>query len=402
MKRLMTFVLLSGMILAGFSQVPTRWRGESGNGIYNETGLMKKWPPAGPEVLWTYEQLGVGHSSPVVSQGYLYASGMLGETGMLFKFGLDGKMIWQKAYGPEFNSSYTGTRGSPVVVGEKIYLVSGTGYLYCLHASDGSILWKKDLFSEFDASNITWGVNETPVVDGDVIYATPGGKTHNVVALNRHTGKLIWSSKGMGERSAYCSPLLLEHNGRKILVTHTASHVIGLDATSGNLLWSREQPNEYSVHANTPIYYRGSVFYFSGYGRGGGMLHLSQDGSTVTQSWSNPKLDSRMGGAVVVDGYIYMSGDYAREWRCADWESGKEMYASSELGKGVVIYADGMLYCYTERGELALVKADPSGFEVISKTKVQKGSEQHWAHPVIHQGVLYVRHGNAIIAYKIK
>ena len=109
-----------------------------------------------------------------------------------------------------------------------------------------------------------------------------------------------------------------------------------------------------------------------------------------------------MGGAVVVDGYIYMSGDKAREWRCIEWESGKEMYVSSELGKGVVIYADGMLYCYTDRGELALVKADPTGFKVVSKTKVTKGSEQHWAHPVIHEGVLYLRHGSALIAYKIK
>ncbi len=402
MKRLLTFILLSGLVSAGFSQGPTRWRGASGNGIYNESGLMKSWPIKGPEILWSYEQLGMGHSSAVVSQGFLYANGMIKETGMLFKFDLEGKLIWKKAYGPEFNSSYTGTRGSPVVVGEKIYLESGVGTLYCFHNSDGSILWKKDLLNDFDGSNITWGMNETPVVDGDVIYATPGGKLNNLVALNRHTGNLIWSSKGNGELSAYCTPLLIEHNGRKILVTHTASSVIGLDAKTGNKLWSQKQTNDTNVHANTPVYYKGAIFYFSGYGQGGGLLKLSQDGSSLTQTWFNKKLDSRMGGAVVVDGYIYMSGDYAREWRCVEWETGKEMYASSELGKGAVIYADGMLYCYTDQGELALAEADPSGFKVISKFKVSKGSEQHWAHPVIHDGVLFVRHGNALIAYKVK
>ena len=109
-----------------------------------------------------------------------------------------------------------------------------------------------------------------------------------------------------------------------------------------------------------------------------------------------------MGGAVLLDGYIYTSGDMNREWRCLDWESGKEMYASTDIGKGVVIYADGMLYCYSEKGELALVKPDPSGFNVVSKTKVTLGSEQHWAHPAIYDGVLYVRHGQALISYKIK
>ena len=113
-------------------------------------------------------------------------------------------------------------------------------------------------------------------------------------------------------------------------------------------------------------------------------------------------MDSRMGGAVLVDGYIYGSGDNHREWRCLEWKTGKEMYASSAIGKGNVIYADGMLYCYSERGELVLVKADPAGFDVVSKTRVSLGSEQHWAHPMIHQGVLYLRHGKALIAYKVK
>ena len=402
MKRLLVFLVVLGIFSAGFSQGPTRWRGPSANGIYNESGLLKSWPIGGPEELWSFENLGKGHSSPAVSEGFLYINGMIGETGMLYKFDLNGKLVWKRPYGPEFNSSYTGSRGSPVVAGDKVYLESGNGQLFCMAVSDGSILWMADLFKDFDGRNITWGVNETPVVDGDVIYATPGGRNNNVLALNRHSGKLIWSSRGKGELSAYCTPLLIDHRGRKILVTHTASWLIGLDALTGTMLWSVKQPNDYSVHANTPLYHEGAIFYFSGYGRGGGMLKLSQDGSSVSQSWEAPKLDSRMGGAVVADGYIYTSGDYAREWRCVEWESGKEMYASSELGKGAVIYADGMLYCYSDRGELALVKADPSGFKIAGKAIVEKGTEQHWAHPVIHEGVLYVRHGSALIAYKVK
>ena len=395
------FLVAAGLTGTALAQLPTRWRGPSGNGIYPETGLIKEWPSDGPGILWSYEGLGQGHSSAVVQGGFVYASGMIDETGYLFKFSPDGKLIYRKPYGPEFTQSWFGTRGSPVIMGDRIYLLSGHGQLVCCRTDDGSIVWSKELFRDLDGKNIEWGVNETVVVDGDLLYVTPGGRTNNVVALNRHNGKLIWSSEGRGELSAYCTPLLFVHNGRKILATHTASHLIGLDAATGELLWSRHQPNTWSVHANTPIYHDGELFYFSGYGQGGAKIRLSRDGSSVSEVWTTKTLDSRMGGAVLVDGYLYGSGDNNREWRCLDWTTGKEMYVSDEIGKGAVIYAEGMLYCYSDRGELALVRADPSGFRVVGKTLVSLGSEQHWAHPMIHDGVLYVRHGRALIAYDI-
>jgi hypothetical protein len=64
--------------------------------------------------------------------------------------------------------------------------------------------------------------------------------------------------------------------------------------------------------------------------------------------------------------------------------------------------ADGMFYCYSEKGEIGLVSANDSSFNVISKFQVPLGTEQHWSHPVISRGRLYVRHGNALIAYNLK
>jgi outer membrane protein assembly factor BamB len=182
----------------------------------------------------------------------------------------------------------------------------------------------------------------------------------------------------------------------------TADHIIGLDAKDGKMLWSHPQTNRYQVHANTPIYHDGGLFCFSGYGQGGVKLELSADGSSVSKAWFNEKLDSRMGGMVLVDGYLYGSGDNNRQWRCVDWKTGEEQYASTDIGKGVTIYADGMLYCYSDRGELGLAEATPKGFNLVSNTRVEMGSAQHWSHPAIHDGRLYLRHGNTLIAYKIK
>ena len=392
-------LLLTGYVI--HAQKPTAWR-DGNDGYYSETGLLKEWPANGPAILWSFEELGEGHSSPVFANNQIYIPTMIDGEGYIFVLSQDGKLNWKVNYGKEFTESYPGSRSSVTVAGNLMYMYSGLGELVCMDAGNGAEKWRKNVFQDFDGKNIQWGVTETVVIDGDVLYVTPGGTKNNVVALNRFNGNLIWSSAGLGELSAYCTPLLIDLPTRKLLVTHTADHLIGLDREDGKLLWTYPHTNQWFVHANTPVYSEGGLFCFSGWGQGGEKLTLSNDGSSIKEVWKNPKLDSRMGGMVLIDGYLYGSGDVGREWRCINWLSGEESYASGEIGKGVVIAAEGMLYCYSERGELALVKADPNEFKVISKTKVALGSAQHWAHPVINNGRLFVHHGNALIAYKIK
>lgn len=401
-KRSLLFLLLiTCLTITLNAQEPTVWRGGN-DGVYNETGLLKQWPADGPGVLWAYEDLGEGHSSPVFANNQIYISTMVDGEGYIYVLSEDGKLKWKVNYGKEFSESYPGARSSVVVAGDLMYMYSGHGDLVCMDASNGAEKWRKNAFTDFDGANITWGVTETVVVDGDKVYFTPGGKKNNMVALNRFSGDLIWSSGGKGELSAYCTPRLVELPARKLLVTHTADHIIGIDAENGTLLWDYPHTNRWNVHANTPIFYDGDLFCFSGYGQGGVMLDLSEDGSSIKEVWSKSELDSRIGGMVVIDGYLYGSGDNAREWRCVNWKTGEEKYTSKEIAKGAVIAADGMLYCYSERGELALVQATPNAFEMVSETRVTKGAAQHWAHPVIHDGKLFVHHGNALIAYKIK
>jgi len=337
----------------------------------------------------------------VIAGDKIYITGMEGETGYVYALDKTGRFLWKAAYGPEYSTSYPGARSSATVAGELLYMLSGRGVLVCMSAEDGAVKWSKDLFKDFDGRSIRWGITETVVVDGNKVYCAPGGSTNNIIALDRYSGDLIWSSAGKGDVSAHCTPLLIDLPKRKILVTMMANNILGLDANTGKLLWSHPQTNQYSIHANTPIFNEGGVFCFSGYGRGGVKLQLTDDGSTATKKWFCNTLNSRIGGAVIIGGHIYGSGDSDREWQCIDWETGIQKYTTSEIGNGVVISADGMLYLYSQRGELALVKPGAHAFEVVGKTKVRHGSGQHWAHPVIHDGRLYLRHGNALVAYKI-
>ncbi len=401
-KKISLFIVLVMAVMTLFSQEVTHWRGPLANGTYPEKGLLKVWPSDGPVLLWSFDELGQGHSSATVTADAVYIPTMLDGKGYIFKLTRDGKQVWKVAYGDEFVESFPGSRSSVTVAGDLIYMLSGYGKLVCLRAADGKEVWTASLLKDYDGNNITWGVTETVVVDGDRIYCTPGGKVNNVIALDRFTGKLLWSSTGKGELSAYCTPLLVTLPQRRILVTHTQASIIGIDLADGKMLWSYPHPNQWSVHPNTPLYNDGMLFCYSGYGQGGVMLKLEDGGANVSRVWSSASLDPRLGGAVAVNGYIYGSGDNNRAWQCLDWKTGEKKYESTEIAKGDVIYADGMLYCYSERGELALVPATPEGFNPVSRTRITRGSEQHWAIPVIHDGVLYIHHGTSLMAFKIR
>ena len=383
------------------AQIARNWRGTERLGIYHERGLLQEWPAGGPEMLWAYERLGSGFSSPVVANGNIYITGKEDGTGYVYKLSMEGDLVDRFAYGPEFHGEgYPGSRNSPAVVDDSIYIVSSNGVLVCMDANTGRITWRRDLFNDFDGRNIRWGLTENLLVDGDRIFCAPGGRKYNIVALNRHDGKVIWASEGTGEVSAYCSPLLVDHHGRKMLITHMENHIVGVSAYTGRLMWSHPHRNRWDVHPNTPIYNQGSVFAFSGYGQGGVKLQLNSAGNAVSVEWTND-LDNQIGGAVLIDGYIYGSGHRNRFWLCVDWETGETIYRSSDIAKGTVIWADRRLYCYSDRGELALVEPSPDGFNIRGQTNITLGSGQHWAHLVIDSGVLYVRRGNALMAFKI-
>ncbi len=402
MKRIAGLLFFIGFLsIISKGQEATQWRGNNSAGIYSVEQLLPVWPPEGPKILWTFNGLGKGFSSTAFANNKIYINGMIDGQAVLFVLDLNGKELQQFKYGKEFEESYPGVRSTPTIVGNLAYLLTGNGKMVCLDLKSGKPVWEKELFSQMDGANITWGITETPVIEGDKLFLTPGGKTNNVVALNRMTGETIWNCTGLGELSAYCTPLLVKFPSRQLLVTHMANHVLGIDAADGKLLWTFEHPNQWAAHANTPVFYDGGILLFSGWGQGAEKLKLSADGSEITKEWVLKSFDNRQGGAVVINGFLYGTGDADRTWQCIDWKTGVKKYSSAQFSKGAVIAANNQLIGYTEKGELFMAEANPDEFKVISSTKVTLGTEQHWAHPVINKGVLYIRHGNTLIAYKI-
>lgn len=402
MKKVLYFSLILMFSTQIFAQ-KVQWRGENRDGIYPSTGLLDEWPEEGPELLWHFDKLGKGYSSVAVTDDKIITTGMEEDnTGFVYALNHKGKLLWKKAYGKEWTDSFEGTRTTPMIDGDRMYFISAFGKVFCMNVNAGTIVWEKDVLTELDGVNIKWGITENLLVEDGKVICTPGGENANVVALDKKTGDVIWKCAGKGEISAYCSPQIIDLGVRKLLVTHTKSKILGIDFKTGKLLWSHDQPNKWSVHANTPIYHDGHVYCFSGYGKGGVLLQLSDDGSSKTEVWRNETMASRMGGAILMDGRIYGSGDVDKSWQCLDWDTGKVLYKTTEIGNGTVSAADGKLYCYSERGELAMLIPQENSFKVAGKIRVPHGSMQHWAHLVIKDGILYLRHGNSLMAYNIK
>jgi hypothetical protein len=400
MKRV--FVLCFSLLALSLSAQNIQWRGIDRSGVYTEKGLLKSWPASGPKLLWHYDGLGEGHSSVAIDSDKIYLTGLSDGKGFIYVFDLSGKLLNKKEYGPEWTESYNGPRGTVTVNEGKLYLISGVGDIYCFNTNNLNLVWKKNMIKDYNSSNIKWGICEAPLIIGDKLIATPGGTTNNMVALDKNTGKLIWSSLGEGDLSAYCSPLFISDQQVPLIVTMTANHIIGVDAGTGKKLWSHPNKNRHSVHANTPVYGNNMILCTSGYGRGSTMLRLTNGGRSIQEAWFSDQLDSRIGAMVKVGNYVYGSGDTKRFWFCVDWNTGQIKWQEKDLAMGNIIANDGMLYCYTDRGDMILAKATPEKFDIISRYSITMGTEQHWAHPVLYKGVMYLRHGNTLMAYNIK
>ncbi len=383
------------------SQDFVQWRGVDRDGKYQESNLLKEWPAEGPELLWHFDELGEGHGSAAVTENIVYTTGTLNEITYVFAFTHQGNLLWKSEVGREWVESWPGVRTTPLIKGGKLYLMTGYGLIVCMNASDGSKIWDVDIMTEYEGRNIVWGMCENLLIEDEKLFCTVGGLDANVIALHKDSGKLIWKSKAKGEKSAYNTPGLIEHAGLKILVTMTEFSILGIDAQTGEMLWSHPQTNQYAVHANSPLFKDGKLYVVSGYGRGGVMLQLSDDGKSITELWRNESLDSRMGGVILDNGRIYGGGDKSRKWVCLNWNTGEELYSSKEVSSGNLIMADGLLYWYGTRGELVLVEPTDDSFKVISQFKVPFGTAQHWAHLVIANKNLYVRHGNSLMVYSI-
>lgn len=382
-----------------------QFRGVGREGLFEESGLLKAWPAEGPPVAWVAEGMGAGYSSAAIAGNTIYVTGR-GEDGQgyLSLLDLKGKLKKKIPYGPETDENQaTGSRGTPTVDGDSVYIISALGVVSCLRMPDGVKMWEVDMTKEFGAELPRWHFAESVLIDGANAICTPGSPSTGMAALNKLTGAVVWKSKSFSEKASYCAPSAVDHGGRRIILTMTGISIVGLDAKTGALLWKCGHTTKHNIQAVAPIYRDGLVYYTAGYSSGSVVLKLTADGSGVTPVWRDAALDCQHHGVIPLDGYIYGTGHKQSELLCLEMKTGNVAWRTQDVTQGMIVYADGMLYVYEgpRKGVVSLVKATPTGFERTGSFKVTQGTDKHWAHPAIANGKLYIRHGDALIAYDI-
>ena len=399
----------------------TVFGGPNRDNVSPETGLLKSWSEEGPPLLWKASGIGStefpGYSSVTVAEGRVFTAGNVrtGENDQeahAYVFALNertGEEIWRSRNGTAWTDRghYPGERGTPTIDSDRVYAYSAVGRIACLEAATGKEIWARNLREEYEADLPTWAFAESPYIDGNKVIIWIGGKKAAVVALNKMTGEPIWTTPSNDMRAGYATMTAFDHGGLRIYVNTNQKGVLGVNGETGAQLFHIVHETSYDILATTPYFFDGKLFFSSGYGAGAKLYRLNVSGNTITpeEIWENKNYDNQHCGIVMKDGYAYFAThayNRGRNWMCVKLEDGTTAWENPGVFKGPVTSADGMLYCMSEReGTVGLVKATPEGYEETGRFSLPEGVGMYWAHPVVVNKKLFLRHGNILYCYDV-
>lgn len=402
MNKILGFLFVFAAISMGTCLAQSgQFRGPARDGHFPDKNLLDVWPENGPEITLEIEGIGNGYGSCAINSDAIFVAGEKDSLGTVYAYDHSGVQIWKYEYGIEFMYKYFGSRSTPTLDENCVYYFGGMGDAFCLNMQTGKPVWHINLVNDYGCELLRWGNSESPLVVDDKIIFTPGGTKHNMIALNKKTGELIWTTLAKGDKSSYCSPVLIQQNNKQVIVTQTEAYIIGVDATNGKLLWAVENNSTRGTNPNTPLIYDGMLFNSVGYGYGSDMFRLKDDFSTPDTIWTTKEMDSKMEGPLLIDGYIYGCGDRNKKWFCYNWQTGKKMWESKDFKISSMIYADGKIFAHAYEGGLALIKPNPEKFELISTVPTLEGDKLLFAHPILFQGKLYIRENGKVTVYNV-
>lgn len=420
--RLGVFAVAAAFILVGrsFADWPT-FRGADRTAISPDKGLLKKWPEAGPKLIWEAKGAGRGYASPAIAQGKVITLGDALSSAddkdeYLTCFDLKtGELLWKNKTGSQYkdqrNDQWNSPRSTPTIDGELVYVISPTGVLVCCQTVDGKEIWRKDLKKEFGSAKADgWGYSESPTVDGDWILCTPGKEKATMVALNKKSGDTIWTASRPGDTGAgHASIVVSNVGGVKTYINTTGTGVFAVRASDGKVMWTYDFGDRITAVIPTVILKDEYIFVPVGYKKGGALLKQvpGEAGEMKVEEIYGFKttLANKHGGVVRLGDYVYGDSDDQGLPYCAEMMTGKVMWKGRDIASGsaAVCAADGCLYFRFQDGTMALVEASPEKCNVLGTFKIPgSGKRPSWAHPIIDDSKLYLREGDSILCYDLK
>jgi len=378
----------------------TNFRGPKRDGKYDEATISTNWPANGLPVLWK-QPVGIGHASFVVADGKAYTIEQRRSQEVVAAYDINnGRELWTQKWNAEYTySTGDGPRATPTWDAGRIYALGATGEFRCLDATSGAVIWGKNILTDNQAKNLPWAMAASPLIVDDKVIVLPGGTSgKSVVAYNKHNGAPVW--RVLNDTQAYVSPMLVELAGRRQIVVVSASRVVGLAPENGALLWEYPWDTDNGINVSQPIMVdRNRFFISSGYGKGAALVEIKGSGNSFTASriWENTNMKNKFNSSVLYNGYIYGLDEGILV--CLDVNTGERKWKDGRYGYGQIILAGSHLIVTSDKGDVALVKATPSGYTEVARFAAVEG--QTWNYPAIDNGRLLVRNSNQMAAYDI-
>lgn len=417
--RTVSFVALLGVVASMAAETDKKgtdwpqWRGPKRDAVSQDRGLLQKWEGEGPPLAWKASGLGGGLASVVISRGRIFTMGKRkGGEYVVALNAKDGTELWASPVNPKGGDDPSST---PTTDGERVYAVSPSGDFVCLAAADGKELWRKSFTKDFGGSIPGWKYCESPLVDGDAVICTPGGKEATMVALNKKTGEVLWKCAipgGAGDGYGYSSIMVSNAAGVKqyVQMLGAGTGCVGVAAKDGTFLWSYPRTANGTATIPTPIIDGDYVFCSSGYGTGSALLKLVRNGSGVKAEQQyfleGNKLQNHHGGLIHVGDYVFGGHGHDNGLPiCVEMKTGKIVWGGDKRGPGsgsaAVVYADGQLYFRYQNGLMALIGATKDGYQLNGTFKIPQVSGPSWSHPVVVGGRLYLREQDNLFVYEV-
>jgi outer membrane protein assembly factor BamB len=432
-RRIGCVVLATCLLQPALAEDWPEWRGKGRLGVWNEPGVLEKFPEKGLTVAWR-TPVRNGFAGPAVAGGRVFVTDFQRSTGLrgteraLCLDEKTGKVLWTREWEANYAGMQdryaTGPRATPTVEGDRVYVVGGSGRLLCLNARTGEVLWQKDYAQDYGMQIPTWGITSAALVDGDRVIAIVGGQPDaRVMAFDKMTGKEIWRALQSDGEQGYAQPILIEAGGLRQLIIWHPTAVASLDPATGRVHWQQPFRINMGMTLATPVL-SGARLLVSSFYNGSMLLELA--GEKARMAWkgkSDSEIDSDGLHAVVntpvIQGdYIYGICSYG-QFRCLNLKTGERLWETMEVTREKARWASGFIvrqgdryFINNDRGELIIARLSPQGYHEISRTHLIEPTSNpgnrrelgavNWSHPAYANRRIVARNDEEIISVPLE
>jgi outer membrane protein assembly factor BamB len=395
---------LAAVHAAGAPGSWSQWRGPNRDGTTTAFAAPASWPPALAERWRT--KVGLGHASPVIEGGRVYVHARQGDREVVTALDLEtGRQVWSDAYeapyriNPAAAAHGPGPKSTPAATGGALFTFGISGILTAYDTATGKVRWRTRPVQD----QPVFGTATSPLVDGAHVIVHVGGQESGALtAFDAATGEVRW--RWTGGAPAYASPVIATFGGVRQLVTQSRTHVVGVAAADGRLLWEIPFTTPYDQNAVTPLVLGDTVIY-SGLSGGTTAVRPRREGQrwTVAPVWKNDEVALYMTSPVAQGTTLFgLSHRNRGQFFALDAETGKTLWTTRgrEADNAALVAIGGAILALTTNSELIVLRPSATAFEEVRRYDV--APTPTWAHPALDGRRIVVKDQDSVIAWDVR